>query len=220
MRLRKLKRGGDMGKSAKRKPDLKDEICSVAIKMFSEKGYEATNMTEIADVLGITRTPLYYYFNGKKNLYSYAVKKYLAKKREVYAEFAAEDDDIFTWLRKHIEFACSNISDTVFFNVFGYDEFKALSDLNTETSLYIYALKRRRVLRAVERGELPPGTDVDLFLSNVYVMSYGLIHLINDPILNSEVKTPPGKTETLINMMIGEVKAAYSKPQSIKPDKK
>jgi len=199
-----------MRKAAAKSYNLKDDICSVALKLFKEKGYNATNMSEVAEILGITRTPLYYYYNDKKNLYTEAIKKHLTAKREIYTEMAAEHSDLFTWLRQHIEYACSNTSDVVLFNVFGYEEFRSLSDLNDETCRYVYALKRRRVVRAVESGELPADTDVDLFLSNIYVMSYGLIYVINESILSQELKNNPEKIEALINLFIEEIRCIYA----------
>lgn len=198
-----------MGKSFEQRPNLKDEICSVAIKVFSEKGYDATNMTEIADILGITRTPLYYYYNGKKDLYTSAIKKHLSNKREIYTDLAGEDDSIFVWLHKHIRYACGNTSDAVLFNAFKYEEFRALSDLNFETNRYIYSLKRSRLLRAVETGELPPDTNIDLFIDNVYIMSYGLICVINDSILSKEIKNTPGRIDLIINLMVDQIRSVF-----------
>lgn len=207
--------GEKMGKTFEQRPNLKDEICSVAIKVFSAKGYDATNMTEIADILGITRTPLYYYYNSKKDLYTQAVKKHLATKREIYTDLAAEDDDIFTWLRKHIRYACSNISDSVLFNAFKYEEFRTLSDLNAETNRYIYSLKRSRLLRAVETGELPSDTNIDLFIDNVYILSYGLIYVVHDSILSQEIKNAPGRIDLIIDLFVEEIKSVFCRETAL-----
>ena len=200
-----------MRKASVKSENLKDEICNVALRLFSEKGYDAANMSEIADILGITRTPLYYYYSDKKCLYVEAIKKHLETKRNIYTNMAAETSDIFEWLRRHIEFACSNKSDIVLFNVFDRPEFEFLSDLNDETNRYVYALKRRRVQRAVETGELPPDIDIDLFLYNIYVMSYGFIYVINESILSSDLKSNPQKVTALIDLFLAEIKGLYGK---------
>ena len=200
-----------MRKASVKSENLKDEICNVALRLFSEKGYDAANMSEIAEILGITRTPLYYYYSDKKCLYVEAIKKHLETKRNRYTNMAAETSDIFEWLRRHIEFACSNKSDIVLFNVFDRPEFEFLSDLNDETNRYVYALKRRRVQRAVETGELPPDIDIDLFLYNIYVMSYGFIYVINESILSSDLKSNPHKVTALIDLFLEEIKGLYVK---------
>ena len=200
-----------MRKASVKSENLKDEICNVALRLFSEKGYDAANMSEIAEILGITRTPLYYYYSDKKCLYVEAIKKHLETKRNIYTNMAAETSDIFEWLRRHIEFACSNKSDIVLFNVFDRPEFEFLSDLNDETNRYVYALKRRRVQRAVETGELPPDIDIDLFLYNIYVMRYGFIYVINESILSSDLKSNPHKVTALIDLFLEEIKGLYVK---------
>lgn len=205
------KSGAKMRKTSAKSENLKDEICKVALRLFSEKGYDAANMSEIADILGITRTPLYYYYSDKKCLYVEAIKKHLETKRNIYTNMAAETSNIFDWLRRHVEFACSNKSDIVLFNVFDRPEFEFLSDLNDETCRYVYALKRRRVQRAVETGELAADIDIDLFLSNVYVMSYGFIYVINESILSQDLQSNPQKVTALIDLFIAEVKCIYAK---------
>lgn len=200
-----------MRKTSAKSENLKDEICTVALRLFSEKGYDAANMSEIADILGITRTPLYYYYNDKMCLYVEAIKKHLETKRNTYTNMAAETSNIFEWLRRHVEFACSNKFDIVLFNVFERPEFAFLSDLNDETNRYVYALKRRRVQRAVETGELAADIDIDLFLYNVYVMSYGFIYVINESILSQDLKSNPHKVTALIDLFIEEVRSIYGK---------
>ncbi len=200
-----------MRKASTKSENLKDEICNVALQLFSEKGYDATNMSEIAEILNITRTPLYYYYSDKKCLYVEAIKKHLELKRNTYTNMAAETSNIFAWLRRHVEFACSNKSDIVLFNVFNRPEFEFLSDLNDETNRYVYALKRRRVQRALETGELSPDIDIDLFLYNVYVMSYGFIYVINGSILSQDLNNNPQKVTALIDLFIEEIKCVYAK---------
>lgn len=198
-----------MGISYKQKPNLSEEIISAAIKVFSEKGYDATNMTDIADALSKNRTSLYYYHKGKKEIYIQAVRNHIATKREIYTELAAENDEIFTWLHKHIKYAFSNKSDQVLFSGFKYSIFRHLSDLNTETNRYVYALKQRRVIRAIETGELPPDTNVELFLDQIYILSYGIIYVYNNSILSQELKNSPERVDAIINLIIEEMKAVF-----------
>lgn len=46
----------------------KEIIEREAIALFSEKGYDATSMREIAGAAGVTKPVLYYYFDNKENL--------------------------------------------------------------------------------------------------------------------------------------------------------
>ena len=44
---------------------MEQKIVSAAKKLFIEKGYEETNMTDIAAEIGINRPTLHYYFRTK-----------------------------------------------------------------------------------------------------------------------------------------------------------
>ncbi|MFF0264052.1 TetR/AcrR family transcriptional regulator [Kribbella sp. NPDC004536] len=49
-------------------PDTRAAIQRVALELFTEKGYEATSLREIADELGIQKPSLYYHFKGKEDI--------------------------------------------------------------------------------------------------------------------------------------------------------
>jgi AcrR family transcriptional regulator len=47
----------------------KDEIKDSAFWLFSNKGYNGSSVKEIADLAGINKATLYYYFKSKEDLY-------------------------------------------------------------------------------------------------------------------------------------------------------
>jgi AcrR family transcriptional regulator len=49
-------------------PRTRERILDVALELFSEKGYDATSMREIAERLGITKAALYYHFDAKEDI--------------------------------------------------------------------------------------------------------------------------------------------------------
>ncbi|MFA7693133.1 MAG: TetR/AcrR family transcriptional regulator [Candidatus Hydrogenedentes bacterium] len=64
-----------------------------ALKLFSEKGYEATSIREIIEGAGVTRPVLYYYFTNKEELFRRLLEpaiaeytKALLNARESYSE--------------------------------------------------------------------------------------------------------------------------------------
>jgi AcrR family transcriptional regulator len=53
----------------RRKPELSREgILEVAADIFREKGYRATNLQVVADVFGVRRPAIYYYFKNKSDI--------------------------------------------------------------------------------------------------------------------------------------------------------
>jgi len=53
-----------------------------ALKLFAEKGYEATSIREIIEAAGVTRPVLYYYFVNKEDLFSQLVERCFADMAE------------------------------------------------------------------------------------------------------------------------------------------
>jgi AcrR family transcriptional regulator len=51
-----------------RDPDKAVEICVAAARIFSEKGFHATSINEVADAVHLTKAGLYYYIKGKQDL--------------------------------------------------------------------------------------------------------------------------------------------------------
>lgn len=48
--------------------DTRSRIQEVAIRLFTEQGYEATSLREIAEALGVTKAALYYHFRTKEDI--------------------------------------------------------------------------------------------------------------------------------------------------------
>lgn len=60
----------------------------VALRLFTEQGYEATSLRQIADELGINKASLYYYFDGKE-----AIVQSLLDQR------GNEAEELLAWVR-------------------------------------------------------------------------------------------------------------------------
>jgi AcrR family transcriptional regulator len=52
-----------------------DEIKSAALHLFATKGYTATSMQEIADLVNLNKASLYFYIKGKKELYLLVIEE-------------------------------------------------------------------------------------------------------------------------------------------------
>lgn len=55
-----------------------EEIVEAAAKIFSQKGYEATSLQDIANTVGILKGSMYYYFKNKEDLLFELVQRALA----------------------------------------------------------------------------------------------------------------------------------------------
>lgn len=71
-------------------PTTRERIPVVALRLFAEKGYEATSMREIAEHLGITKPALYYHFDSKEAIV-----------RELLRELLAQVAELVSWVQGH-----------------------------------------------------------------------------------------------------------------------
>jgi AcrR family transcriptional regulator len=81
----------------RRKEDRPQEITAAALEAFSEKGYAATRVTDVAKRAGVSKGLLYLYFRTKEDLFKSVVKSFVrphidALKSEIQlTELSAED---------------------------------------------------------------------------------------------------------------------------------
>jgi len=63
--------------------DTRRRIQEVALELFTEQGYEATSLREIAERLGVTKAALYYHFKTKEEIVGSLIDDRLALLREL-----------------------------------------------------------------------------------------------------------------------------------------
>ena len=73
----------------RRGADTKAEIRKVAIELFTERGYEATSLREIAERLGITKAALYYHYSSKESIV-----------RSIFEAHLEALDELIAWARE------------------------------------------------------------------------------------------------------------------------
>ncbi|GGN35910.1 AcrR family transcriptional regulator [Actinoplanes campanulatus] len=71
---------------SRRQSDTKADIRRVALELFTQRGYEATSLREIAERLGVTKAALYYHFHSKEDIV-----------RSLFGEHLAALDDLVAW---------------------------------------------------------------------------------------------------------------------------
>jgi AcrR family transcriptional regulator len=69
----------------KEQQDTRSRIQEVALELFTEQGYEATSLREIADRLGVTKAALYYHFKTKDDIVTSFMQDRAAAVEEIVA---------------------------------------------------------------------------------------------------------------------------------------
>src|SRR6516164_8413382 len=49
-------------------PNTRDRILDIALELFTEQGFDATSLRQIAERLGVTKAALYYHFESKDDI--------------------------------------------------------------------------------------------------------------------------------------------------------
>ncbi|GIH94805.1 TetR/AcrR family transcriptional regulator [Planobispora siamensis] len=65
--------------------DTRTRIQEIALTLFTEQGYEATSLREIAEALGVTKAALYYHFRTKDDIVASLAEKRLHAVEELLA---------------------------------------------------------------------------------------------------------------------------------------
>jgi AcrR family transcriptional regulator len=66
-----------------RSDDTRSRIQRVGLRLFTERGYEATSLREIAEELGVTKAALYYHFHSKDEIIKSLVDERVARVDEI-----------------------------------------------------------------------------------------------------------------------------------------
>ena len=53
---------------AKKQAFVQDEIITAAVRLFSDRGFRAVTIDDIASSLGFTKSVIYYYFKSKNQI--------------------------------------------------------------------------------------------------------------------------------------------------------
>ena len=88
--------------------ERKEQIFEAGARLFAEKGYERTSLQEVADVLGVTKPALYYYYQSKEELLfeitSFVMDRLMADLREIAASDQAPLEKVRELVRRYVKF--------------------------------------------------------------------------------------------------------------------
>jgi AcrR family transcriptional regulator len=70
--------------------DTRTRIQAIALELFTEQGYDATSLREIAERLGVTKAALYYHFKSKEEIVESMMADHLVRLDALLTEFAGQ----------------------------------------------------------------------------------------------------------------------------------
>lgn len=182
----------------------KELIIETAIKVFSEKGFDATNMQDIADVAGISRGPLYYHFDSKLTLFNESVKEYAAKELQVYRRIFNQDKNILELIREDLYYCSRNIRTDIETPTLVVPEKEELKEAYQTIESFrksVYDIKVASVKNAIEKGELKNDTDPNHIVNLMFVFYEGLFTMTQKISYITSVEEANQSIESLLTLI-------------------
>lgn len=164
---------------AAKSADTRERIVRAARQVFSEIGYDAATFQEIADRAGLTRPAINHYFKTKKALYQEVIALTNATVVAVGVQKAFESDTLVGRLSEFISTATRADAEhrsaaaflvTSVLDSQRHPELRQSSDALRNTREFL----RQAVDEAIERGELPTGTEPGPLAEMLVSMLWGI----------------------------------------------
>lgn len=158
--------------------EKRDRIVETAINLFAERGYNRTDVQEIARRAGIAKGSLYNYFESKEDLYLHICRVGLERSREVVFSGIHDDWDIYrqvdhifrkgtAWVTDHPQYVRLYLNSSSA----GMDHFAQA--LAPEVERHAAEHYKRVLRRGIDQGLVRADLDVDLaafLINSLYIM--------------------------------------------------
>ena len=153
-----------------------EEVYSAALRLFTEKGYHATSMQDIADAVGLYKGSLYHYISGKEELlervFERAMDTLLAEMEAIVADASLSPA---TQLRMVVEAHIRAVTENLEALTVYLHEFRALTSASFET-----VRRQRERYRELVEAVMARGVAVGEFVTaDVGIAALGLLGMCN-----------------------------------------
>ena len=122
------------------------EVLQAAIKLFSEQGYEATSLLEVAEAVGLLKGSLYYYARSKEDLLFAIISEFHDEGARLLTELENSTDDpiakMETFIRSGVIYMLSHRAEGIIY----FHDAKALNDQRQQ----ILRRQRRQMRESLE----------------------------------------------------------------------
>lgn len=186
-------------------------ILASAIKVFSEKGYEAASMQDIADEAGISRGPLYYRYKTKKEVFLAALDAHSRQELEEHIHLLHQNKPFSERIRDYLYYATRKLRSgkpDFPMDISGAPDMQDVNERIRQLYARGYVVVTEAVTQAVRDGELRSDTDVEHLVNLVFIAFDGLRYSR----LKSGILTSHEKVEAAIDHMCVLVQARYGRP--------
>jgi len=164
----------------KTESDTKYIIFYEAAKLFTEKGYYAVSMREIAEKSNVTKPTIYYYFGSKEDLYKSLIKLGMDEGFDSFKKIAEMDIPVKKKLVKFLKLRFQLSVEHPELSNFFLKVFSSVENLPFSAEIHCDAKSHRdisiKVIReAIDSGEFGPGVNPELAIDFIGAVTYHFI---------------------------------------------
>lgn len=148
----------------------KRRIFNTAIKLFSEKGYDNTNIEEITAIAGVAKGSLYYHFSKKEDIFDLLLEegeKLLTNNIEIKTKnctTALEKIKAIIMIQIKITVKYEDFINIVLSQIWGQES----KNIKCQKAVYKYINKIKKIIKeGIENGEFYDG-DIEALASGVF----------------------------------------------------
>lgn len=168
-------------------PTRVNELIEKSIEIFSIKGYESANLTDITNALGVSRGPIYYHFKDKYGLYEAAYNRYESEVREDHNRLFSQDKPVLGIIEDLIYNCIEQINrfgENFLFGLDTLDELSSIKEQYYKLAKDIYQQKLDFIVNSIEKGEIKKGIDPRVVVDSIYILYLGAQGLIFQKVLD------------------------------------
>ncbi len=169
----------------------KEKILDTATMLFADKGFDGTNVQEIADAAGVNKAMLYYYFKSKDDLLMAVIGRFIEGIRDsIPQHFAAGGDtarSIENFLDFYIEYLASNRS---FVRLMAWELLSGqhLDTIARDHIIPTFRLMREKIVQAISAGAIRRVSPEHTIFS---VVGMNIFYIIASPIFTKILGDDP-----------------------------
>jgi len=173
-----------MRRTAKDSAKTREKILDVSLKVFGQKGFGQTKLSDIAKEAEITRGAIYHHFNSKSELFSALFEKYHEKRMQVIRPLALSEDATLNKIKRGIKeffYLLENDQSMVEFQKIQFLKQEIHCSNNEESivkdhvDVYLDILISN-IKEGKKCGEIRPDVDAEEFVFFLSSFIYGIIN--------------------------------------------
>jgi AcrR family transcriptional regulator len=156
-----------------------DDITRVAVRLFAERGYEATTIGDLATAVGLLKGSLYYYVPSKENLLFQILAGVQRSGSDILVEvekLEREGADLETQIRTFVELGCQYTLTHPGEIAVYFRSFNSLSDSHRRALVDERLTYERALLRLIRKGQRTGTFDADVNPTVIMTAVYAMVN--------------------------------------------